>query len=330
MQNFFGKTLGVRAKALGLIGIGAVLLALFAYLRQPASDAPLPDGSSAARELATRFGPGTWIEPTAATTAAAEGVPDTAPPGGLATTADRHLIANKALHDVIDYFLLGGHPGERPAHVAKLQAHLKASLPSPAYEESVRIVQNYLTYLDAHDQLLARESMPAPTPESSTAPMDLDRITAWVAQRARLRQSLLGIKVAETWFAEEEAETQRTLSALRKRGAGPPQALTVDTDPLQLGTSSLLAMRAKGASPDTQRQHIASQFGEAAAQRFDALEREEQAWQARYANYRHAADQITQQPGIAAADRTRQIDALLAQTFASEPERIRARALGAQ
>lgn len=329
MPNLAGKRAGMRRKLAGLIAAGGILLAAAAYLRQPAADAPSV-GTFSAHASSNRFGPGNWIEPAPPTPPPVAPLEaDTLPPDGLATTADRHLVVNKALHDVIDYFLLGGLPGQRASHVAKLLAYLKASLPQAAYTEAAQIVRNYLTYLEAHDQLLARESIPAPTPESGAPPMDLDRITAWVAQRARLRQSILGIQVAQVWYDDDEAQTQQTLLAMRQRGIGSTQAITVDTDPLQRGANALLAMRVKGASQETQRAHIAGQFGEPAAQRFDALESEERAWQARFAQYRSAADRITRQSDIAPAERTRQIEILLAQTFPSDPERLRARALGA-
>jgi lipase chaperone LimK len=329
MQNSYGKRRSRRIWLLRSIVAGVITLAIFTYLRITSTEVSFDTPTSSAPR-SIRFGPGVWIEPDAATATIDEpGNADTTAPGGLVITADGHLIVNKALHDVIDYFLLGGHPGERASHIAKLSAHLKASLPVIAYQDAIRIVQNYVAYLDAHDQLLARESVPA-TPEGIATPMDLDRIAAWVAQRARLRQTLLGVKVAQAWFDEDEAETQQTLATMRKRSPGSIPALTTDTDPLQSGTGTLLAMRAKGASQDAQRQHIATQFGEAAAQRFDAQEREEQAWQTRYVNYRQAADQIVRQPGIDPADRNRQLEVLLKQTFSSEPEQIRARALGAQ
>jgi lipase chaperone LimK len=251
-------------------------------------------------------------------------------PGGLAVTPDQKLVINRALRDVIDYFLFGGHPGQRAAHVARLDAHLKAALPPPAYGEAMAIVRNYLSYIEAHDQLLARESQPAASADSALAPMDLDRIAAWVAQRTRLRQNFLGLKVTEIWFGAEQSETETDLAALRKRGAGSADPVTSDTDPLQQASTTLDTMRTKGASQQAQRLYIAARFGEDAARRFDADAREEQAWQTRYADYRQAADRIRRQAGIDPAERIRQIEALQGQMFATEPERLRARALDRQ
>lgn len=328
MKNLLGKYSGTQRKLFGLIVASGILLAIVVYLRPPEADAPRSAASEAPSGFSSRFGPGLWTEPGPGASAAAESAAlDTVAPGGLATTAEQHLTVNKALHDVIDYFLLGGHPGERAEHVASLLAHLKKNLPGAAYAESVHIVQNYLAYLDAHDRLLERESAPAITADSKVSPPDVDRIASWVARRARLRQDLLGIKVAQIWFGEDETGTQQDLANMRQRGERRSPTITAESNVLQKAGDTLLMMRAQGVSQEAQREHIASQFGPQAAERFDAMEREEQAWQARYANYRRAVEQILRQTGMDPTQRKRQIDVLQTQTFLTEPELLRARAL---
>lgn len=328
MKNFLNKNPGTQRKLFGLIVASGILFAIVVCLRQPGAVAPLSATSETTSGFSSRFGPGLWTEPGPGASTAAESVAlDTVAPGGLATTAEQHLTVNKALHDVIDYFLLGGHPGERAQHAANLLAHLKQNLPGAAYAESVHIVQNYLAYLDAHDRLLERESAPAITADSKVSPLDVDRIASWVARRARLRQELLGIKVAQIWFGEEETGTQQDLTKLRQRGEGGSPAIAAESNVLQKAGDTLLMMRAKGISQEAQREHIASQFGPQAAGRFDAMEREEQAWQARYANYRRAVEQILRQTGVDPTQRSRQIEVLQTQTFLTEPELLRARAL---
>ncbi|HJV82295.1 hypothetical protein [Noviherbaspirillum sp.] len=139
--------------------------------------------------LPGRFGPDAWTEPGPEKNVIVhEAVDaDTEAPDELAVTGDRHLVINKALRDIADYFLLGGHPGERDLHVAKLLAHLKFRLPSPAFEEAARIARNYVIYLDAHDMLLAHDPVSRLSPDSPALPPDVDRINSWLAQRARWR-----------------------------------------------------------------------------------------------------------------------------------------------
>lgn len=308
----------------GAIAGGSLLALLAIYLvlperQEPAPTAPVPQVQIG---MPVRFGPGVWTDPAPPSAPAPEAASiDTDAPGGLATTPDKRLVINKALKDVADYFLLGGHAGTRAAHMERLLAHLRARLPSPAFEEAAQITRNYLKYLDTHDTLLVRAAPPPVTMDSVLPSTDVERIAAWLAQRARLRQDLLGMQVAQAWFADEEAADQQLLSAMRQHGGLPS---TQTSSAAQSGSEGLQALRERNASYETQRAYVASHFGEQAAQRFDAIEGKEQAWKARYATYRQTVENLRRQPGIDAGERTRLIDALRAQTFATEPERLRA------
>lgn len=308
------------------IASGVLLTLLAIYLWQSDEPDPQPQAAPVQTSAPARFGPGVWTDPVPDTMSAVEmGTADTNAPGGLAVTTDKHLVISKALKDVADYFLLGGHPGTRPMHAEKLRAHLKASLPSPAFEEAVAIVQNYVAYLDAHDELLARDSIPAATPDSTLGEMEIERISAWLAQRARLRQDLLGMQVAQLWFGEEELLDQQMLASMRQHGKPPQTQLS----PEQQASHGLQELREKNASYATQREYVQSHFGEQAAQRFDAIEGKEQLWKTRYANYRNGVENILRQPGTDAGERTRLIKSLREQTFATEQERLRAENLDA-
>lgn len=326
MQQSTQKHSSVLTKRPGFVVAGGVALTLLAlYFGQADEEIPQPTVVPSQSAAPARFGPGIWTDPAPpATMTAVPMASDTAAPEGLATTADGHIVVNKALKDVVDYFLLGGYPGERAEHAEKLLAHLKLSLPQPASDEAAQIAQNYLRYLDEHDKLLARAPVPPASPESTYRPPDIERISVWVAQRARLRQDLLGIHVAGVWFGEEEANDQQLLASLRERGSAIQRA---QPEPQQHASNTLQEMRTKGASLQAQREYVASQFGEQAAQRFDAIEGKEQAWRKRYADYRSTAEAILRQPGIDAGERARQIEALRAHSFSTEPERVRARNL---
>lgn len=315
-----------KRKLVAGIASGVVLTLLAIYLWQSDEPGPQPLAAPVQTSASARFGPGVWTDPAPETmTAVDTGTADTNAPGGLSLTADKRLVISKALKDVADYFLLGGHPGTRPMHAEKLRAHLKASLPSPAFEEAAAIVQNYVAYLDAHDKLLSRDSMPTATPDSTLGSMEVERIGSWLAQRARLRQDMLGMQVAQSWFGEEELLDQQMLASMRQHGK-PPQT---QPSPEQQASIGLQELREKNAPYATQREYVQSHFGEQAAQRFDAIEGKEQLWKTRYANYRNGVENILRQPGMDAGERTRLIKALRDQTFATEPERLRAENLDA-
>lgn len=334
-QHRPGNSPATRRPLLGLALVASIVTAVLVIavinFIQPDDARALPGSASAPGATSMRYGPGLAMQPGAASaTPAQAATADTMAPDGLAITPDNHLVINRALRDVIDYFLLGGLPGERPTHIANLLVHLKKTLPSPASDDATKIARNYVAYLDEHDKLLARESLPASPQANVALALDVDRLSAWTAQRARLRQSMLGLDVAKVWFGDEEAQTQQQLADMRAPGNATTPAARVETDPLQRAANTMRTMRTSGASHDAQREQIAAQFGAEAAQRFDAFEREDQNWQSRLSNYRNAANQIRQQTGTAATDRTQQIETLLANSFPAENERMRARALDSQ
>jgi lipase chaperone LimK len=308
-------------------GLLAVVIGLLAYalIWFCSSEPAVPASSMQPSVPATRpdrFDLGQWsgtVAENASTTA------DTSPPEGLEAGADQHLRINRALRDVFDYYLLSGLPGSRAEHLAQLLAHLKAGLPALAYADAEPIAYSYVAYLAAHDALLARQSVPVVTLDSKLAAPDAERMAAWLSQLSRLRQNMLGVEVARVWYADEEAESQRTLAALR---SGAKIILSAGAaDPAQKGFDDLRLLRQQGASEQVQRDMMEQQFGAAAAKRFDRLEQEELAWQERYAQYRQAADQIRRQAGSAEVDRTQQIDSLRTQAFSNDAERMRAQAL---
>jgi lipase chaperone LimK len=310
----------------------ACIMALFAIAAvrytPPSDPAPAVVHAPAPRPL--QLGPGQWPDAAVSSNGQLpEIAADTVPPGGLAIDAAQRLVINRALRDVFDYFLLGGHPGPRSLHVQQLLAHLSSVLPPAAFNEAQRLVRNYLVYLDEHDQLLARYGAAPVYAEERLAAADFDRIDAWIAARARLRTSLLGRDAAEQWFAEEEKRERGKLAALRNHGSDSSltENRNAGADPVRQPSSDMRNAQPHDTPLNVRREHIVSQFGEAAGLRFDTLERAESAWQQRYADYRRQVEQILAHAGVADIDRMRQIDILRAQSFPDEAERLRARAL---
>ena len=306
--------------ALTAVLLGLLVAALVCFRSTP------PAALAAGNQTAAPANAPERAAPVQLNAAVSDGLPsagDTSPPPGLAVGGDQHLQVNRALRDIFDYYLLGGLPGSRGQHMAQLLAYLKNSLPAPAYADGERLAHAYAAYLAAHDALLERQTPPAVTADSKMAAPDAERMATWLAQLSRLRQDMLGIEVARIWFGAEEAESQRALAVLR---SGVKSGLSA-ADPVQRRFDDLRQLRQRGASQQAQRDMMAQQFGPAAAQRFDQLGQEEQAWQERYAQYRQAADQIRQQTGSAEEDRNRQIEPLRNQSFSDPAERLRAQGL---
>ncbi|MES2073153.1 MAG: hypothetical protein V4488_22560 [Pseudomonadota bacterium] len=202
-----------RVALAGAVG-GSILAAVAAvYLWPPAPEPPSPLAMQA--PPAARFGPGAWVERgTDAPLALLNGAPD-----GLAVTEDQHLLINQALHDVIDFFLLSGQPGGRSAQKNALFSYLNGKLPPVAGEEAAQIVLQYLAYMDQHDSLLARQALPASSPDGAIASQYLERIAIWQEQRSWLRQSVLGLQVAQSWYGDEDAQLRQAMAVLSNAAA---------------------------------------------------------------------------------------------------------------
>lgn len=162
---------------------------------------------------------------------AAPAVAGVAPPGGapalrnhgnsvdasseIALTDNQELIADSALRKVMDSYLLGG--GDKGGLQALLD-YLNRRLPANAARDAGQLATRYNAYLSAHDQLLAAQNFGA-TP-------DLNRLIGWQRQRQQLRDRMLGEKVTQEWFGNEEAYFTQALEELSQRrdGTAPPTA----------------------------------------------------------------------------------------------------------
>ncbi|MBR7779315.1 hypothetical protein [Undibacterium rugosum] len=175
-------------------------------------DEPEPTSPAQAKNLLSsqgRFGPGEWKSSNAG-----RGMyVDALVPRGLETTPDQHLVINQALHEIMDYFLLSGRDGNRDVHAKALLLYFQEKLPSPAYQDALSVLQHYLGYMDAHDQLLTGQTFPARASELNER--DVQRLLTWLEQRERLRQSLLGVQVTQVWYEEDDAQLKLTLNYLR-------------------------------------------------------------------------------------------------------------------
>lgn len=253
-----------------MLATAAALLAAAGYLWQPAPE-PVPESPKPAHSTdSATFGPGAWIEPGPNPPASVNPSEYEPVPQGLAVTANQQLLVNPALHDIIDSFLLGGHPGDRATHASALRAHLKSKLPAAAYDDAALIVQHYLAYMDAHDELLARQV--SIKPQTGDAAQDMERISGWLAQRERLRQTLLGINLTKAWYGDEDAQLRHILAETGQRSVNA----TSDAEPAEQDSNTLRARRLQSGAQEAQRERTLQEFTQRAVKSFAMLEREAQ------------------------------------------------------
>jgi lipase chaperone LimK len=115
-----------------------------------------------------------------------------------------HLVPDFSLRKLIDAFLAKSKGAERAAQVADLRVFLNGRLAAPAAQEADRVVTDYLAYLGAEEQMLARERFSRPDP-SGLSDAELAHLLAWQQQRMQLRERMLGSQVAKAWFEAEDA-----------------------------------------------------------------------------------------------------------------------------
>lgn len=302
--------------------LGAAALSLttaaFVLLQAPPEYAPPPATAAAARSEQVRFGPGALGQ--VVTTPSQ--LDSSVPLREITSDENGQLLINKPLFYAINYFMLSGNEGDRAVHAEQLLLELKGRLSVPAYAEAARIVQSYLTYMDAHDALLMRQALSIPAPDAAISLQFVERLATWHEQRARLRQTTFGIQTAQAWFAEEENQIRNTLEELRLKleieASAAPEVPEAEADALR-------ARRTHGAALASQQQIDVQEMIAGMTKSFATIESEEQQWKVHYAPYQRALDQLG--AGLDAKERNRKMD-MLREQMLNVVERERARALG--
>lgn len=254
--------------------------------------------------------------------------------GEIHLDAHGKLVPDRALRNLFDYLLTAR--GELT--LEQIKQRLAAAGEARGLDTAQRaalaaLFQRYLDYLDALPQV----ALPGSDPDS---------LRRTYEARKALRRGVLGIEMAEGFFAEDEARDRyeidamairrdpaltpearaKALADLRAQEAPPAlreidqrSATVIDLD---AETERLRAAGASAAQIQALRERT---VGSDAAQRLAELDAQRAQWQQRVDALRAERDRILADPSFAAADRQRQIDALIARDF-TEPEAVRLRA----
>jgi hypothetical protein len=214
-ENIFLKKMPVLTICTGI----AVLIA--AYLLQPEAEVPMQNEAVDNKKVEeTRFGPGKLSgSKHAMPLYSNQSAIDNEVPFGLAVTPGQQLLPNKELRKVFDYFLARSNSAGRAGNFAKLDTHLKTALPTPAYLEARQIASDYMNYLNAYDEMMAH-GQNQPKNETTSVPVDsveMERFSITLSQISRMRQSMLGVRIAQLWYADEEEDMQQNFVAVRQR-----------------------------------------------------------------------------------------------------------------
>ncbi|HSY30261.1 MAG TPA: hypothetical protein VK832_22290 [Burkholderiaceae bacterium] len=307
-QSISKRTLPWRFYSIVAVA-GGLILAIFIYSQTGTEQtAPASSPAHAANDV---FGPGVLTGSDGGTSLAKqeeEHYP--LAPGGLTADASQHLVINDALLQVINFYLLEQAPSNR-ADV--LQRYLAKSLPPPAYAEAAQILAHYQSYMKAHDDLLAGQNLGGQ--DFGSRSRNIERLLTWREQRDRLRLNMLGDKVAQAWYQNDDLRFKEVLDELHEAAsAAPPQE-----DQRGAASHSL--------SNDEQREQGMQEILDKETKSFNTLAIEGQQWTRNFAAFLAASNRINQQSGVSTFERDSQIQALLVKTFPTEAERQRARDL---
>ncbi|MES2118681.1 MAG: hypothetical protein V4578_26170 [Pseudomonadota bacterium] len=251
---------------------------------------------------------------------------DDLPPADAFTISDAgQLLANRQLRATFDYFLIRSDGADLAARAAQLRGYLAQRLPPGAAAQAEALLAPYVSYVRAHDELLARQQL-ALAPGALPDAQQTERLAIWQAQRARLRQASFKPALLRAWFGDDDDALADAVAELRSRaGAGAAAAAAADGEG---DSNTLRQQRLHGATQQAARDAELAELVGDATRSYESAAAQERQWRVRYARYRTAVSQLQGEEGAPGAARRRKVEALRAELFPTEAERIRARASG--
>lgn len=252
--------------------------------------------------------------------------------GELREDAQGHLVIARGVRSVFDYFL--STRGEQPDAVLheRIRAYIRYHLKSIAAGEALALLDHYLAYQHDIDGALA-----------TSRANDLDALRNRVATIERLRNQHFEPTVVQAFFDDESTYDHYTLDKMTVLADASlsPQQKAVRLKELRQALPTALRehmdvaeqvqslndvtdqWRSRHGSPAELRVIRESMVGAPAADRLEALDREESAWDARIQTYLQARQAVLNDPTLAEATKQQRLVALRTGSF-SGPEQIRA------
>lgn len=114
---------------------------------------------------------------------------------------------------------------------AQLHAYLDKRLAPPARGQANELLDAYLRYLRAEQELRAHARFTRPD-ASGLSERQVEEMLAWQRERAGLRERMLGTAVAQAWFGADDGDCRTALEDWRKMRA-PADAEEVDSNELR-------------------------------------------------------------------------------------------------
>ncbi|WP_323119829.1 lipase secretion chaperone [Burkholderia alba] len=323
---------GALYAAAGLLAAGAAWYVV--GVSKPPAAAPASDGAGAVTAGPAPTAGAGPVSGVGALPASLAG--STAP--RLPLDAHGHLAKARAVRDFFDYCLTAQSDLTPAALDALVKREIAAQLDGTvAQPEALDVWQRYGRYLAELSKL----------PDGGGVPNKLDTSALQLALDARmsLASRTLG-DWAEPFFGAEQQQQRYDLARLRivqdasltdaqktERLAALDQQLPPEIRAEQArlkqqqnAVAQIAQLQKSGATPDEMRAQIAQSLGPEAAQRVAQMQKDDNAWQAKYDDYAAQRAQIDAQ-GLAPQDRDAQVAQLRQRYFTEPGEALRAASL---
>jgi lipase chaperone LimK len=256
--------------------------------------------------------------------------------GELKTDSAGNLQLNLALRDYLDYFLSAADQAGLETVVEAMLADARGRLPEPALGQFIGLLGDYMDYKRASLALLQQ---PLSAAQQSTPDGQLVALQRAFEQLAQLRRTHFSSAATEALFGAEEAYGRYTLDNLalmaredlsehgkalaqERLRAQLPEAMRASEErqaqaqALQVQTDKLWQ---EGASEEQVRQLLALTYDPPTVERLLSEQRNERAWQQRYATYQQELAAL-QGNGLSAADQQQEQQRLRQRLFSAEDQ----------
>ncbi|HZX16664.1 MAG TPA: lipase secretion chaperone [Pseudomonas sp.] len=256
--------------------------------------------------------------------------------GELKADSAGNLQLNLALRDYLDYFLSAADQAGLETVVEAMLADARTRLPEPALGQFIGLLGDYMDYKRASLALLQQ---PLSAAQQSTPDGQLVALQRAFEQLAQLRRTHFSSAATEALFGAEEAYGRYTLDNLalmarddlsehgkalaqERLRAQLPEAMRASEErqaqaqALQVQTDKLWQ---EGASEEQVRQLLALTYDPPTVERLLSEQRNERAWQQRYATYQQELAAL-QGNGLSAADQQQEQQRLRQRLFSAEDQ----------
>lgn len=242
-------------------------------------------------------------------------------PGEYSIDENGNLIVNGGVKDMLDYFMLG--IGDIPFDQLHdlIAGNMYTSLQEPALSQALQLLDNYFSYVDSYDQWekgFDKEQLVANDPANlKTLMQDLEN----------LRRQHLGDEAYEAFFAEEAQTNAAYVDAriaLQQEGLSESEKAAIRENLEQSLPESVRvaqkqamvqvdlaektqALVSSGASEQEIYQARVEMVGEEAAQRLQAVDAEEKAWEQKRQQYKALLTDVPGTDGLSEDEKSQYI-----------------------